>query len=408
MRLPTLALAALLAAVLVTPSLSATAPGGNLLANPGFEERRPNHEWMPAAWDTFPSNLGTVFFGRDTLAAHGGRYSVNVASVSSHVPMWHNWSQSLILGSELWDKDLVFSIWTKTVSLEGRGYILAQAFNDTIGRMAIEWKVPRDTAMSWLGYVTTGQPIVLAAWKRLYFSENETDWVQREVRMHVPRGANVATVRGGIFGTGQIFFDDASLTAAPPIAPHPVPLAKNLLADPSFEGSTNEWELSIPPFPGLTIERDSTVARFGQASMHVSPSGAGAIQVRSGIGQTLDGRPLAGKRVRLTAWVKAESLQSVAYVSVRCTTPGGEVLGPPSRQLAGTFDWKELTYERDVPPDCQVVGAYLEFNAPASGQLYYDDASLEVVGPADYVKKKLPAPKPAPLPTPVFPPRRHP
>src|SRR5262249_25505779 len=81
----------------------------NLLLNPGFEKGIPEHAWMPAAWDTFQSGLNTVFFGRDTLLHHGGRYSVSIANLSTYVPMFHNWSQSLVVGRELWGKDVVFT-----------------------------------------------------------------------------------------------------------------------------------------------------------------------------------------------------------------------------------------------------------------------------------------------------------
>jgi len=394
---------ALLAAVTLSSAAhAASAPAsGNLLRNPSFEDRLVGHPWMPAAWDTFPSSLTTVFFGRDTMVAHTGRWSVNVANVSTRVPMWHNWSQSLVPPQSLWGKDVVFSVWTRSLGLQGRAYTLVQAFRDTIGKLAIEKGVPRDTMMARLGYVVTGQPIVLMGWKRLYFSEEETDWVRRDVRMYVPRGTNLIVVRAGLFGTGQVAFDDASLTATAAAAAQPVALKKNLLKDASFEGDGNDWEYSMPPFPGLVIERDTTVARFGHASMHADPRGNGALQVRSGVGQTIDARSLAGKRVRFSAWVKADSLVGLTYVSLRCTTPGGEVPGPSPEQHSGSFDWKKLTVERDVPPDAVTLGAFIEFNCPATGDLWFDDASLEVIGPAQYVTKKLPPPTAPPLPEPV-------
>jgi hypothetical protein len=393
--------AVLMALLLVPAAFAATPPAGrNLLANPGFEMSLPGHPWMPAGWDTFPSQLGTVFFGRDTSIAHSGRYAASVANVSMRLPMWQNWSQMLVVGPELWNKDVVFSIWTRTMSLQGRGYILAQAFNDTIGRYAIDAGVPRDTAMARLHYVITGQPIMLTGWKRLYFSEEETEWVKREVRMYIPPTTNLLAVRTGIFGTGQISLDDASLVAT--TAATPAPVTKNLIRDPGFEEGGNAWEFSMPPFEDLRMEVDSTVAHSGRASMHIVTSDRGNLQVRSGIGQLIDGRALAGKRVRLTAWVRADSLRGVAYPGITCVTAAGDVPGPATSQESGTFDWKKITMERDVPPGCLLVGAYLHFTAPATGQIWYDDATLEVLGPAEYVKKKLPPPQATPQPEPLI------
>jgi len=116
----------------------------------------------------------------------------------------------------------------------------------------------------------------------------------------------------------------------------------------------------------------------------------------------LDGRALAGKRVRLTVWVRADSLRGVAYPGIACVTTAGDVPGPATGLESGTFDWKKITTERDVPPGCLLIGAYLHFTAPATGQIWYDDATLEVVGPAEYVKKKLPPPQATPQPEPLF------
>src|SRR5262245_22034021 len=92
---------------LAAPVWAAT-PSKNLLRNPSFEDSLSGHPWMPAGWDTSRSGLPSVFFGRDTLGAHGGLYSVNVANVSTRIPMAHNWSQTIPLGPEAWNKDAVF------------------------------------------------------------------------------------------------------------------------------------------------------------------------------------------------------------------------------------------------------------------------------------------------------------
>src|SRR6185503_7823834 len=162
-----------LGALLACPSTSRAAATGNLLANPDFETPLAGHAWMPAAWDTSWSHLPTVFFGRDTASAHGGRYCVSVANVSTLLPLWHNWSQTLLVGPEAWNKDAVFSIWTRSNGVQGRGYVLLQAYRDTIGKMSRLWSVPRDTAMRRLGFRMTSDPYVYLGMKREYFSDNE-------------------------------------------------------------------------------------------------------------------------------------------------------------------------------------------------------------------------------------------
>jgi hypothetical protein len=402
---------ALLAALSALPARTAPrparapapAPSANLLANPGFEEGLAGHAWMPAAWDTFESGLNTVFFGRDTFLVHGGRYAVSVANLSTLMPMFHNWSQTRIVGPELWGKDLTFSVWTRSNGLDGRAYVLVQAYRDTIQKMAIRWGVPRDTAMTRLSYVPTGQPLVLTGYRRLNFSDTETDWVRREVTTRIAPGTDIVSVRAGLLGTGQVLFDDASLTARPAVDPPPAPEHVNLLADPGFEGDGNAWDYSLPPFPGLRLDRDTTVAHGGRASIHMR-GGKAPFQARTGVVQMFDGRPFWGKRLRVSAWLRCDSLRNgLPYVKIFATTPEGDVLCPAATEYGGTMPWTRISYEMDIPDKVDLVSAWFMYNAPAeSGELWFDDCSLEVVGTADYIRNKTAPPGIIALPGPVY------
>ena len=390
-------LAALTLALAAAAPCAAAGPSGELLLNPGFEDSLETHPWMPSAWDTSLTTLPTVFFGRDTFLAHGGRYAVSVANTSTLVPAWHNWSQTVLVGPESWGKDLVFSVWTRSNGLQGRAYILLQAYRDTVGKMTKIWGIPRDLAGKRLNINKLDDPLIDLGWKRAYFSDPETDWVRREVRVFVPRSTNVIYARCGLVGTGQVIFDDASLrleVARPAPAP---PLHTNLLADPGFEGDGNDWEYSMPPYPGQRIDRDTTLAHSGRACIRYTSSDAGYIQARVGACQVL-GRGLAGKRVRLSAWVKTDSLRgSMTYARIYCNSlSSGMVQSEPGQSLSSTTDWTQVAFEMDVPPDAVEVWAWFAYNVPATGTVWYDDASLEVLGPASA------APRPA-AKTPVAP-----
>ena len=388
---PCAALALALLAGLATPAVAA--PPRNLLADPGFESTLPGHPWMPAAWDTSWSQLPTVFFGRDTASSHGGRYSVSVANVSTLIPIWHNWSQTLVVGPETWNQDVVFTAWTRSIGVQGRGYLLLQAYRDTIGKMASIWKVPRDTARTRLGIPLAADPYLYLGAKRVYFSDPETEWVQRQVRVHVPPSTNLIIVRCGLFGTGQVFFDEASLTAEAALPSPELPVGVNLLEDPGFEGNGDLWEYSMPPYDEMRCARDTTVVHSGKASIRFEGGTVGPVQTRTGVLQIIGNRSLSGKRMRLTGWVKCDSLLSNAYLKIYSTTVNGDVSNAIPRQLAGSTPWTQLELESDIPEGTYQVWAWLMYNGPAPGRVYFDDASFEILAPA---QSPTPAEKPAP------------
>lgn len=363
--------------------------GANLLANPGFEQRLPGSDWMPAAWDSSSAGLETVFFGRDSFLVRSGKYSVNVANTSTLYWMGHNWSQTILVGREAWGKTAVFSVWTRSNGQQGRAYILAQAYKDTVSKMAVIWGVPRDEARLRLGLNPMTDPLRDLGWQRTQFEDQQTDWVRREARIVVRPGTNVLFVRCGLLGTGQVIFDDASLTLEPTPPTAPVAQGVNLLADPGFEDGALAWEWAIPPFEGARIDRDTTVARTGRTSMVCSRLGDGVVSARAGMCQPVRADALRGKRVRIGGWFRGDSLTSGAFVQVASHSAHDKQQSGTTQQLTGTFDWTYTETEFDVPEDADLIWAWMMLNVPVHGTLWIDDALLEVIGPS--TKKASPA-----------------
>jgi hypothetical protein len=389
---------ALLALVLCAPLAHAAAPApANLLQNPGFEEAR---DGFTAAWDTTSAGLPTVFFGRDTLERHGGGFSVYVANISMAVPLWHNWSQSLLVGPELWGKDLVLTVWSKSNGLAGRGYVLLQCYRDTISYYARLLDIPREEAEMRLNTPKTGDPARSLDWRRTYFSEENTGWVKREVRAHVPRRTNMVFVRLGLFGTGQVYFDDASLAAVPGRPDPPLTRGVNLLEDPSFEGDGNLWEYSVPPYGELHVERDSSVAHSGHASLRIDAARVGMMESRVGVVKCLNRLDLGGKRFRVSAWCKTDTLKGVAFLKVYCHTPDTVWVGPTAGALSGTRDWVKLGTDFVTPRGAVQLWLNAITTVPATGRVWFDDLSLEYLGPAaePAAKPARRPPKPPPRP----------
>lgn len=362
----------------------------NLLSNPGFEQSLAGHDWLPAGWDTSQAGLPTVFFGRDSFLVRTGHFAVNVANTSTIFPMAHNWSQTLPVGRETWGKVARFRVWTRSNGVQGRAYIMVQAYRDTITVKAVEWNVDREEARKRIGINKVDDPLMDLGWARTQFDDELTGWVEREAAVFIPPLTNVLFVRAGLFGTGMLLVDDASLTLEPAPPVKKLPAGTNLLADASFEeGSALKWEIAIPPYEGARIDVDSTVARSGRRSVRLSRMNDGLVQTRMGVCQPF-GRELAGKRVRATAWFKGDSLRTTAYVKLWAQAPGLGLESSPTRELlSDTFDWTESVAEFDVPPGTEMVWVWYLANAPAAGTLWIDDAKLEILGDAS--RKGTPA-----------------
>lgn len=354
----------------------------NLLENGGFESPLGDHPWMPTGWDTSRAGSSSVFFGRDTLEPHGGSYSVSVANASGLYPLAPNWSQAMLVGEELWGKDLVFTVWTRTMGLEGRAYIKLEAYRDTVSKMAKTWKISRDVAGRRLQINPIDDPTLNLGWQREFFSDPETGWTRREVRVHVAPTVNIVFVRCGLIGTGQLMLDDASLTVEPARPPMTPKLNVNLIRDPGFEGDGNSWEYSLPPYPEMSADRDTTLARSGKSSLLFTSPPAGMVQSRAGVSQVVNDRGLAGKRVRFSAYIKTDSLRNGAFVSLYCQSVSGVTQNVSTDVISGTTGWQKSTVEIDVPPDAYAVWAWISYLAPTVGRVHFDDASLVVLGNA--------------------------
>lgn len=374
---------ALLAAALLVPL--AAAPGvaaENLLANGDMEAPLEGHPWMPAGWDTSVSGLPSVFFGRDSFLVRSGKYAINVANASMLLQMSHNWNQTLKITPDMWGKDAVLSVWTRNNGVDGRGYVLMQAYRDTISRMALEWDVDRETARMRMGINKVDDTLIDFGWQRVAFTEPETDWVRRDLRVHIAPSTNVLFVRCGIQGTGQVLFDDAMLTLEKAAPAPELPLHTNLLADPSFEGDGSAWEFSVPPFVDMFVDIVDTDPRTGKQCIGMWGGMTSLVQSRAGVCQVIANRNLAGKRVKLTSHVKTDSLRGLAYIKVYAHTIRGVEHAPTPKQYSMNTDWTETSMEMDMPPDTYAVWVWSLYNAPAPGKVYFDDMTFEVIGPA--------------------------
>jgi len=123
------------------------------------------------------------------------------------------------------------------------------------------------------------------------------------------------------------------------------------------------------------------VAHGGRRSMRITNMTNSPVAARVGLSQPIDGRLVAGKQVKLTAWFKADSLEEDLYPLLAWVTPDGSDREPSIQRLHGTFDWTETTVIANVPEQAVHLWVWLMLSAPTRGRLWMDDAKLTVLGP---------------------------
>ncbi len=360
-----------------TASHAAEAPRANLLSNPGFEE---GGLFSPTDWDTTVAGVPTVLFYWEPDVKHGGNKALSIVNAGDIIPIWHNWNQMLPAAQKFAGKDLELTVWTRSAQLSGRGYVMIQCYRDTVMNYAIARNMTREKARLELGYKFADDPQLEMGWARQYFSSESSDWTERKVRVYVPPTTDLVIVRFGLFGPGQVWFDDAQLVALPARPPAPIALGRNLLGNPGFERAPDEWEYSLPPTPGAIIEMDSTNAHSGRYSALLTTTQKPGFQTYQAACQVFNARNLAGKRVRMSGWCKLENVNdSSAYLSIYATGLYGVDGSLAGDAISGTKDWTYYTVDWDVPKDSYTVWARAGYQS-TPGKCWWDDLKFEVLG----------------------------
>lgn len=371
--------AALLVFALLVACLSASLAhaSANLLVNPSAEG---GTLLAPMGWDSTVTQVPTARFAWDSEIAHDGKRSLYVINTSTVIPIWFNWSQTLSGVNQLGNKELTLRAWVKTRNLTGKAYLLLQAYRDTVLIDALKVGMPRLRMRNQMGIKPANDPQLEMGWARKQLSGNHEEWTPLEVKLYVPPSTNMVFVRGGIFGVGEVWFDDFSLTAGPPTPERSFPLGKNLLADPGFEGNLDDWELSMPPVEGLRVDVDGESPHSGAQSVRFESQRHPPFELYTHAFQVFNTRALSGKRVRLSGWLKLDKLDtSTAFLSVIATGFYGSFRPVISNGISGTQPWTFFTCECDIPRDTYTVWARAAF-ITAEGRVWFDDLKFEVLG----------------------------
>jgi hypothetical protein len=164
-----------------------------------------------------------------------------------------------------------------------------------------------------------------------------------------------------------------------------------LLPTLAAAATPNGWFLAGSDPASYRIERDTSVVRDGKASGLLASTGPS-----KGFGtmmQSFDATEYLGKRVKLSAWVKAKDVKSWAGVWMRVDgkdKPSLAFDNMQSRPIKGTLDWKRYDIVLDVADNAS--GIYFGILMDGEGKVWLNSLQLEIVDASVPVTSQYPSP----------------
>jgi hypothetical protein len=125
---------------------------------------------------------------------------------------------------------------------------------------------------------------------------------------------------------------------------------------------------------------DSSVTSRGNACLYLKS----IVAETTGFGtvmQQFDAEPYIGKRLRISAFVRAKNVTDWAGLWMRVDRVGGGSLtfdNMQDRPIKGTIDWRRCEVVLDVPETSSQV--FLGILLSGSGEVWLDDLKIETVG----------------------------
>jgi hypothetical protein len=208
-----------------------------------------------------------------------------------------------------------------------------------------------------------------------------TGWERYEITQDVPPDSMSISFGLRLVGQGKVWIDAARLEVVGPDAPV---LTTRSLANPGFESGFDGWDVT-----GASDSVKLATSEFhsGGTSMRLEGSkySSSKLMPQVQVKQTVQLSGWAGKRIRVTAFVKTENLRKWGTIYADLEE---KVSDSSSRRVAhddlytrpipSTSDWNQYSIVLDVPEGTIMltVGAFVD----GGGVLLLDDVQLEEVG----------------------------
>jgi hypothetical protein len=207
-----------------------------------------------------------------------------------------------------------------------------------------------------------------------------TDWTRHDLVLDVAPTARNLAFGLLLSGPGQAWLNDLRLEVVDSTV-----AVTDTAGDsgPSMPAglSAEAWFMAGSHPADYQTNLDPAVLRDGKpthllASKGEKPQGFGTLM------QMFKGQAYLGKRVRLSAWVKSDSVADWAGVWMRVDAANGKPTAfdnMQKRAIKGTSDWTRCDVVMDVSPDS--AGIALGILLSGQGKVWMTEPLLEIVGP---------------------------
>jgi erythromycin esterase len=205
-----------------------------------------------------------------------------------------------------------------------------------------------------------------------------TDWTRYELVVDVPQDVFPTWLGLWLQGQGQVWMDDLHLE----IVGKNVPLtymfgAATMIRNGGFEEGLRPW---LPANQrNFLFVLDPVVQHSGTASLKIQARSA-ASNGSALLSQVFDPQTYAGKRIRLSGYIRANEVRSSAilWIGIQGTNYSLDSFQRYSQPISGTTEWVKSEIILDVPPESNfaVIGVTLE----GTGMIWLDDFQIELVG----------------------------
>lgn len=206
-----------------------------------------------------------------------------------------------------------------------------------------------------------------------------TGWQRYEITQDVPPDSKSISFGLRLVGQGKLWIDAAKLEVVGPDAPV---LTTRSLANPGFESGFDAWEVSGA---SDSMKLDTSVFHSDGTSLRLEGRKSSKLMPHVQVKQTVQLSGWAGKRIRVTAFVKTENVSKWATIYADLEEKVGNNRSRRvahddlyTRPIPSTSDWNQYSIVMDVPEGTIMltVGAFVD----GGGALLLDDVQIEEVG----------------------------